>query len=119
MAGTLMASKGKKKAVESIQTALACGARVEATARTVGVSTGTSYRRLHEPDFCQRVQELRAEIMQRAAGAMTAASTEAVKTLIYLLKPEVPAAVRLGAAKAVIELGLKIREITELEIRLA
>src|SRR5262245_39611555 len=110
-----MASKGKKKAVESIQVALACGATVESAARAAGVNAATIYRRLKEPDFCQRVQQLRAEMVERTSGVMVAASTEAVKTLIYLLKPEVPAAVRLGAAKAVIELGLKIREVIELE----
>src|SRR5262245_16113183 len=118
MEGSLMASKGTKKAVESIQVALACGATIEAAARAAGVNAATVYRRLKEPDFCQRVQQLRSDMVQRTSGVMIAASTEAVKTLINLMKPDVPAAVRLGAAKAVIELSMRIREVSELDTRM-
>lgn len=81
------------------------------TARTV-------YRRLEDPAFRRRVQKLRCEIVQRTAGALTAAATEAVKTLLELLKVTSPAAVRLGAARSVLEIGLKVREVAELEERM-
>jgi len=57
--------------------------------------------------------------VKRAAGMLTAASMEAVKTLLELQKTPVPAAVRLGAARSVIELGTKLRETAEFEARLA
>jgi hypothetical protein len=42
-----------------------------------------------------------------------------VKSLLALLKDSAPPATRLGAAKAVLELGMKVREVAELEQRLA
>jgi hypothetical protein len=44
-------------------------------------------------------------MMDRAAGMLTAAPLESVKTLLALQDRENPAAVRLGAARAVLELG--------------
>jgi hypothetical protein len=52
-------------------------------------------------------------------GLFVDAATEAVKTLLELLKGHSPAAVRLGAARSVLEIGLKVREVAELEERLA
>jgi hypothetical protein len=57
-------------------------------------------------------------MVQRTAGALTAAGSEAVRTLLALQKETVPPAVRLGAARAVLELGAKMRETAELEARI-
>jgi hypothetical protein len=113
-----MARRGKKDIDERLLLALACGATVEATARTVGVSDRTVYRRLADPAFRGRLQQLRADMVQRTAGALTAAGAEAVRALLGLLKDATPPAARLGAARAVIELGVKMRETVELEERL-
>ena len=99
--------------------ALACGATVEAAAHKAGVSPATVYRRLKEPAFVQRLRELRADMVQRAAAMLTAAAGEAVKTLLALQKDAVPPATRLGAARAILELGTRLREVAELEQRLA
>jgi hypothetical protein len=114
-----MAQKGRRTADERLLLALACGATVEVAARQAGVSESTAYRRLAEPAFRQRLQRVRADFVQRTAGTMTAAATEAVRTLLELLKPAAPPPVRLGAAKAVLEIGVKLREIAEVEERLA
>jgi hypothetical protein len=114
-----MAQRGKRRADETLLTALACGATVEAAAAKAGVSTATAYRRLQEPDFERPLQELRADMVQRTAGTLTAAATEAVKTLLALQKDPTPPSTRLGAARAVLELGVKFRETVELEERLA
>ncbi len=58
-------------------------------------------------------------MVQRIAGTLTAAANEAVRTLLELLKGAAPPAARLGAARAVLELGMKVRETAELEQRLA
>jgi hypothetical protein len=50
---------------------------------------------------------------------LTAAALEAVKTLLVLQQASVPAAVRLGSARAILELGAKLREVADLEARLA
>jgi hypothetical protein len=113
-----MARHGRKDIDEKLLMALACGASVEAAARTVGVSDRTVYRRLTDAAFRQKLQDLRADMVQRTSGALTAAATEAVRTLLDLQKPAAPPPVRLGAAKAILEIGMKVREVAELEQRL-
>jgi hypothetical protein len=114
-----MARHGKKDIDDRLLAALACGATPEAAARAVGVSPRTAYRRLADPAFRQRLQGLRSDMVQRTAGALTAAGAEAVRALLALLREAAPAAVRLGAARSVLELGVKLREAAELEERLA
>jgi hypothetical protein len=99
--------------------ALACGVTVENAARQAGISTATAYRRLADPDFLQRLRALRADMVQRTAGTLTAASGESVRTLLELQKPSAPPAVRLGAARSVLEIGIKMREAADLEERLS
>jgi hypothetical protein len=113
-----MADKPRKKADDALLLALACGASVDQAARQCGLSSRTAYRRLADPACRRKLQEMRADMVQRTAGALTAASTEAVRALLGLLKEVTPAAVRLGAARSVLELGLKLREAAELEERL-
>jgi hypothetical protein len=114
-----MAQKGKRNVDSKLLLALACGATVEGAARQAGVSESTVYRRLEEADFRRRLQKLRADMVQRTAGALTAAGSEAVRTLLELLKPMNQGATRLGAARSVLEIGMKAREFAELEERLA
>jgi hypothetical protein len=83
------------------------------------VSERTVRRRLADPAFQRRLQELRADILQRTAGTLTAASTESVRTLLELQKAATPASVRSGAARSVLELGIKLRESADLEARIA
>jgi hypothetical protein len=65
-----------------------------------------------------RLREVQADILKRTTAALTAAATESVRTLLELQKPGVPPSTRLGAARAVLELGLKMREVVEIETRL-
>jgi transposase-like protein len=114
-----MAANLRKKAEDKLLLALACGATVESAARECGISARTVYRRLTDPRFRRRLQALRGDMVQRTAGTLTAASSEAVRTLLELLKPAVAANTRLGAARAVLESGVKLRELAEFEERLA
>jgi len=111
--------KGMTKNATRLLLALACGATVEGAARQAGFSERTVYRRLANPAFRRRVQEVRADMVQRAAGALTAASTESIKTLLALQQSGVPPATRLGAARAVLEIGIRLREVVDLETRIA
>jgi hypothetical protein len=108
-----------KKVDESLILALACGASVEVAARQCKVSERTIYRRLKDAAFLAEVREARAEMVKRSAGMLTAASGEAVRTLMSLQKDSMPPAVRLGAARAVLEIGIKVRELVDLETRIA
>src|SRR5437879_902831 len=98
--------------------AFAAGATADEAATAAGVSRRTAQRRMAEPTFRQEVQHARAEMVGRAVGKLTDASTAAVDTLRALLGAEGESA-RLGAARSILELGTKLREGLELEERVA
>src|SRR5207253_1986680 len=77
-------ARARKNTDEALLLALACGASVENAARTAGMSARTAQRRLTEPAFRKRLQDLRTDMAQRTGGMLTAAGMEAVKTLISL-----------------------------------
>jgi hypothetical protein len=109
-----------KKADQALLLALACGATVENAARKAGISERTAYRRLDNPAFVQQLQKLRADLVQRTAGMLSGAGLGAVKTLVDLQQDaSVPAAVRRGSARDVLEFGIKYREAADLEQRIA
>ena len=113
-----MAQPSRKKAEDALLAGWACGASVANAARQCGISERTVYRRLAEPGFKRRLQEVRADIMQRTLDVLSAGALESAKTLLALQKDLVAAQVRLGAARTVLELGLKLREQADLERRL-
>jgi hypothetical protein len=114
-----MSPKRRKRGEDVLVTALACGATVEGAARKAGLSVRTVYRRLADPEFQERLRQERAELARRAAGLLTAASLESVRTLVELQGTALPPAARLGAARAIIGLGLKLREEADLADRVA
>jgi len=113
-----MARKKNPRADERLLTLLAFGATQEHAAREAGVSISTVKRRLADPAFCRRKQALLAETVQRMAGAYVAAGMGAVQTMVELMKASYSGTVRLGAARAIVEVGMKVRETADLEQRL-
>jgi hypothetical protein len=114
-----MSRNGRRNTDHQLLMALACGVTVENAARQAGISPATAYRRLADPAFRQRLRTLRGDMVSRTAGTLTAASSESVRTLLELQKPSAPPAVRLGAARSVLEIGIKMREAADLEERLS
>jgi hypothetical protein len=114
-----MSKAPQSNADSIILLAVACGATAEVAANKAGVSTATVHRRLKKPEFKAQLQKMRADMVERTIGMLTAAAGEAVKTLLSLQKETVQAAVRLGAAKAILEIGMRLREVSELEDRIA
>jgi hypothetical protein len=110
---------GRRNVDDLLLLTLACGATAEAAAQQAGVSRATVQRRLQETEFQQRLQQIRSDMLQRTSGMLTAAGGESVKTLVILQRETAPFAVRLGAARSVLELGTKLRETAEFEARLA
>jgi hypothetical protein len=98
--------------------ALACGATVEAAAQKAGVSRATAHRRLQDAEFRARLQEFCSDMVKRASRTLTAASGEGIKTLLALQQPSTPYATRLGAARAILEIGIKMREVADMDERL-
>jgi hypothetical protein len=84
----------------------------------MGLSERTATRRWGDPAFRRRVAELRGEMVARSLGRMADGMAEAADVLRALLDAGTPPAVRLGAARALLELGVKLRESVELEERL-
>jgi hypothetical protein len=104
-----MAHSGRKSADDALAVAIACGSTVEAAAAKAGVSPKTAYKRMADPEFQRRLTQVRAEMVGRATAMLTAAAMEAVKTLLDLQGKTVAASARLGAAKAVLEIGNRLR----------
>ena len=115
-----MARKRNKSSEQALLMALAIGATVENAARKAGVTERTAYRHLADPAFHARVDQARRENMARTAGMLSGAALGSVKTLVDLAQDvSVPASVRRGAARDVLDLAVKYRETAETEQRLA
>lgn len=97
--------------------AYASGTSLREAARTAGISESTAYRRLKDPAFRRRVSEIRTSFLNEAVGRLCEAANKAVSTLEALLNAR-SESVRLNAARAILELGPKLREQTELEERI-
>ena len=113
-----MAGSGRENGEPALIGALGGGDNVQEAARAAGVSERTVYRRLEHDTFRRQLAEARAELIARAVGVLARLSTTAATTLAGLLKAE-SESVRLGAARSVLELAVKLRESEELERRIA
>src|SRR5262249_23619224 len=98
--------------------ALVCGATVEQAAAKAGVSRRTASRRMTNAEFRKRLAAQKADLVCRTGAALTAGGAQAVKRLLALVGSG-PPTVQLGAAGAVLEWGMKVREAGEFEARLA
>jgi hypothetical protein len=113
-----MARKNKKQVDTVLVTAIAKGATVAQAALQAGLSERTAYRRLQQPEFQERIDALQDDMVQRAAAVLTAAAYEGIHSLVALQDPSTPPAVRRGAARDILEMGLRLREAANLEKRL-
>jgi hypothetical protein len=113
-----MAAGRRKKADLELLLALACGATPESAAQKTGFGLRTVYRRLAQPVFREQVQHMRADMVRRMTGMFTAAGMAAIKTFTTLQESATSESVKLGAARAIIELGCKLRETVEVTERL-
>lgn len=109
---------GRGTADPSLIAALAGGATVRDAAMTAGVAERTVYRRLADPAFRERIDEAQREMIARASAMLVDASVQAVETLRALLGSDLDFA-RLAAARAILELGRRMREHEDLAERIA
>ena len=112
-----MAVRGRNNADDALAVALASGLTVQEAARKAGVSERTTFRRLADLGFRQRVACARAEMVTQALGMMAEGMTAAAGTLRQLLTASADT-VKLGAARSILELTVRLRESVELEQRL-
>ncbi|HEY1378985.1 MAG TPA: hypothetical protein VGF55_19445 [Gemmataceae bacterium] len=111
-----MAHRGRRTADDALAVALAAGRTVRDAATAAGVGERTATRRTADPAFQRRVVALRGEMVKAALGRMTDGMTEAADTLRALLHAT-SESVRLGAARALVELACKLRESADLAER--
>jgi hypothetical protein len=112
-----MAASGRKNADDSLLVALAAGQTAREAAEIAGVAERTVFRRLVDPAFRRRAAELRADMMQRALGKLAEGMAEAADALRNLLASGSDA-VKLAAARAILEIGPRLRDTVEFEQRL-
>lgn len=112
-----MSTVGKSNADSVLIAAMAAGATFEGAAAQAGVSARTVSRRMEQPAFKAKVDEARADLITRAVGVLADSSSEAAQTLRALLASDRPT-VRLSAARAILEMAVKVREHAELAERM-
>ena len=100
--------------------ALLSGLSYQAAAQVSGLSRSTVSRRMHEPGFRARLDQIRAEALSRVADRLAAEAIESVSTLASIRSdPTVPGSVKVRAATAILEAALKYRATVELEARIS
>jgi hypothetical protein len=81
------------------------------------VGERTAHAWLRNPAFHALIGEFRRRLLDQAVGRLTDAANEAADTLRELLKADFPPAVRIGAARAVIDAMVRAREHAEVAER--
>jgi hypothetical protein len=94
---------------EQVALLLASGLTAKEAAAAAGVAERTVANWRAEDGFRARVVALRSGLMERAVGRLASHMADGAEALHGLLKAE-SEAVRLGAAKALLELGAKLHE---------
>jgi hypothetical protein len=97
--------------------ALASGSSIAQAAEQFGISRRTVERHLARPAFRRRVARLRGELIANALGRMADNMTRAADTVSRLLDSDNPV-VALRAARALLSLGLRLRDSVELADRI-
>ncbi len=97
-------------------TALAGGKTLTEAAIVAGISERTASRRMGDPAFCAELKRVQSETISQATVILGEAATEAVMTLRELLKSK-SESVRLGAARAIVNLYLKAVDTGEIVTR--
>ncbi len=115
-----VAESGKESArFEELAVAIAGGATVRAAADELGIPERTAYRQSGSPEFKCRVSAIRSEMTNAAVGSLSAAASEAVACIRELLGSANEPAVRLNAAKAIMNALGPLSELGELRARIA
>ena len=102
--------RGLSAKQEAAALALAAGSTQDEAARKSGAGARTIKTWIaKDSGFAQRIRELRSEMTFRALGKLTDNMTSAAYTLGFLSRKGKSEMVRLSAARAILELGAKLR----------
>jgi hypothetical protein len=103
---------------EELILALAAGATAGEAAEQAGVGEQTAHRRLADAGFRRAVSRTRGRVFDTALGRLTSLAGKATGVFERLMESDKPSVAR-RAAKAVLQLGPRLREATELQQRLS
>lgn len=105
---------------EQLIAALASGATHAAAGEAAGISERTVRRRLADPEFRTRLRDAQERALDEALGRLAGGAVAAVERLLLMLRPGVPHAVQLGAARAILGNAIRVNDgrLDELEARL-
>ncbi len=112
-------ARNRRAVDDALVTALAAGRTYDDAASAAGCSARTVDRRMLDPGFRRRVQELRAATFTRTAALLVDAAVEAVAELRDLMRTAGSDAARVTAARALVTLAPVWRDAVEVESRLA
>jgi transposase-like protein len=102
--------------VDTVAVALASGATTAAAAKKGGVCERTVRSWMSQPRFRARVDRLRGEAVSSAVALLSKDMVSAAQVLKKLMRSQ-REDVRLRAARAVLELGVRLRDEEELRRR--
>jgi hypothetical protein len=111
-----VAHRGRESADDRIAYELAAGRTAREAAAATGVSERTIHRRMADPAFRARTNELRSGMISTAAGRLADGMTGAADALLDLMQ-NTDTNMKFRAAVKVVELGLKVGELAELQRR--
>lgn len=115
MAGSGKLSRNQEKAIA----ALLNHSSIPEAAKSIGIGERTLFRWLKLDPFKSAYREARQEVVSQAIARIQAGMARAVTTLKAVMKNEdAPASARVSAAKAMLDMGLKVVEIENLEARI-
>ena len=98
-----MSANGRHNADSALVAALAAGFTYSDAGAAAGVSERTVRRRMTDPQFRSQVEAARTDLVSRAVGLAADSVVEAVETLRTLMVSAEGESVRLGAARALLQ----------------
>ena len=97
--------------------ALASGGSISEVAAQAGIERSTIYRKLENPAFARQVAEFRDRLIGTALGRIADAMTRGADVLAQMLESPQDH-IRIRAARALISLGLRLRDSVDLTARM-
>jgi hypothetical protein len=109
----------RKDIDDALVLALAGGEGMAGAARRANVSDRTVRRRLAEEAFRRRVDQARTELVAAAVGRLAEGGAEAAVKLRWLVLNARAETTALGAARAVLDMLFRARQLEDLERRVS
>lgn len=98
---------------------LAAGKSIADAARSANMGYRTAHRKWADPAYKRHVATVRAEILAQAYGRLVDLVGEATEALAQLMRSARHEHIKLAAARSILETAVKLRDIVEVDQRLA